>query len=133
MMTLNLLNQIQRYQIDICLLVLLLNGWSILYDLNQLINSDINSKPDQQNNGEVVNSFISPKKCELKPPTTILSPTDRSSKVIKIKCPGKKVAIRSTPNVKGSEIVGYIHNGDVIEVYQETIGGFFRFIDKKVS
>ena len=62
----------------------------------------------------------------------ILSPVDKSSKIIFVQCPGKKIAIRSVPNVKSSVVIGYIRNGDVIEVYRETIGGFFKLIDKKV-
>ena len=64
--------------------------------------------------------------------SSLLSPVDKTTKIISVKCPGKKIAIRSVPNVQISEVVGYVNNGDLIEVYKETIGGFFKLLDKKV-
>lgn len=56
--------------------------------------------------------------------------TDR--KIVQLNCPGKKVPIRTAPNIQ-AELVRYAINNESIEVYNKTTGGFFKLADGTVS
>lgn len=55
-----------------------------------------------------------------------------ATKVLKVKCPGSKVPVRSEPNPSGS-IKRYLNTEDVVEVFAKTKSGFYELSDKSVS
>ena len=55
-----------------------------------------------------------------------------STKWFLVSCPGKKVPLRLQPHVQ-SEIIEYISSGEKIEVYIQTIAGFYQIAHDRVS
>ena len=53
-------------------------------------------------------------------------------KIVHLNCPGKKVPIRTAPNIQ-AELVRYAINNEKIQVYNKTTGGFFKLVDGTVS
>ena len=52
--------------------------------------------------------------------------------IVQLSCPGKKVPIRTEPNIT-SELVRYASNGEKLEVFSKTTKGFFKLVDGSVS
>lgn len=72
--------------------------------------------------------------CKFDVCNTCAAPTAIPEKTVflRIECEGIQLRIRPNANTEEAE-VGYFQHGDVVEVFNEQQGGFYRLVDRRVS